>query len=263
MSQHVIFENMGNTIPLPDEIPVPNKQQSKELEKMGIRIERGDSETHTKGYVKCLLPVGWSWKNDTQYDYAQDWKLIDPNNQVRILVVGCWKGMYDNKLYLSVSKEPYQQYQIPFRFLVGDYARFVKKLGIYSEENEKLNDKNYATLLKEFESREMTGNPPKKIVLPESLESAKYENKLRDRLRQLEFATSYQGIQGGYARDIPSQLQLLQQLREKNSTQHDKIIESSDIYKKLYRDFPEWADPKNLTLTYQEMDHSIFSQILK
>uniref|UniRef100_A0A6C0C6X5 Uncharacterized protein n=1 Tax=viral metagenome TaxID=1070528 RepID=A0A6C0C6X5_9ZZZZ len=95
-------QNMGQPLPLPERIPLPDDEDMLEFKKMGIEIVPEDPPQQ---YVKYKLPIGWKTVDSS---YRQDlpcFYIIDHENMKRISIHGAWKGTYDNELSLHVLSE--------------------------------------------------------------------------------------------------------------------------------------------------------------
>lgn len=100
----------------------------------------------------------------------------------------------------------------------------------------------------------------KKDVIPEKKpELTEYQEKLANRLLQLEDIIFGDGAQRGYGSFIGAQFPYLIKLREENPEEHDKFIASKESYKKLYQMFPNWTDRNNLQRKYEAMDVGVFA----
>jgi hypothetical protein len=256
--------DMGQQLPLPERIPRPNTLQSQQLLEMGIQCAndvdtKDQTDKKDAKYVDCVLPEGWRWEDDTQYEHSQLWRIVDNDGFIRATVNGCWKGAYDNELFLkvaSLNKEGgFKLYRPSWSRLVGEYKSFVSRLGGNGEDGQKLADEAYDKLLKEYLARRVQGyleedDYPTKLYFMDE-----YEKRLRDRIRQLEFASSSQGASAGYGKCIPDQLSLLRELRKENPVKHDAVIEGDSAYRALYKAFPAWFDNDNLTSKYKAMDN--------
>lgn len=93
---------------------------------------------------------------------------------------------------------------------------------------------------------------------PEPPKLTEYQEKLAERLLQLEGIIFGNMAQRGYGSYIGLQFPYLTKLRNENPEEHDKFIASNDHYKKLYEMFPNWTDPNNLQRRYEAMDAGPF-----
>ena len=99
---------MGQTIPLPERIPKPTKEQKKLFDEWGIKLILENSENgevKKSRYQRYTLPEGWkmvdaSWRQDLPCFH-----IVDDNSMIRATCSGSWKGAYDNEIRLRVYKE--------------------------------------------------------------------------------------------------------------------------------------------------------------
>lgn len=94
---------MGQPLPLPERIPLPNDERTKiALAEAGVRLHAEDNAR----YVKYTLPEGWRLVDDSWRQDLPDYYLLDAENMKRFSIFGSWKGAYDNALRIRVIKEP-------------------------------------------------------------------------------------------------------------------------------------------------------------
>jgi len=93
---------MGQVFPLPERIPNPRKNKRKKMEAMGFVFKESEAE-----YVEYEAPKEWRLIDQTLRRDQPDWVFVDEKNLVRITICGSWKGDYDNKLSMSIVKDPY------------------------------------------------------------------------------------------------------------------------------------------------------------
>lgn len=86
-----------------------------------------------------------------------------------------------------------------------------------------------------------------------------FQQKLADRIRQIEFIVFEDGADRGYGKMLSAQLPYLQALRKENPEEHDQLISSNERYKKLFEMFPDWTDKNNLQPKYEARDVGIFA----
>jgi hypothetical protein len=100
--------NMGQLLPLPERIPRPTPNQINELKNLGIEvnIEEKDEKGNPCMYVQYTLPVGWKMVDKSWREDLPDYYIVDIESKARVSISGSWKGSYDNKLRLSILKNP-------------------------------------------------------------------------------------------------------------------------------------------------------------
>ncbi len=268
---------------MPERIPRPNEKQAVQLQEMGVVV----LVEPDKRYWACTLPEGWRWEDESDRGDLPDWCVVDQQQRVRISVQGSWKGSYDNKLSLYIkttnSDGDYPAWKPSFRYHHRRYREAISEIDEEAEDAQQKADEAFAAIIKIYEALEPVEREqykqPKRVVferpatnanngdgenpVEEKKEEDDYATRLKDRLKQLEFATSHDGAIAGYGRCIPAQFPYLVALREENPEEHGRIIESNSSYKKLYAQFPGWSDPNNLTRKYEAMDQGVFAAIAR
>jgi len=122
---------MGNTIecPLPKKIPIPNDEQRLIMIKWGIKLHEPDVECE---YIEYILPDGWQIIEQSNRSDLPIFNIIDDQRFKRICIDGSWKGAYDNKLYLSCYKEPFEKIkeksidEIEYDSLIREYEHSIE-----------------------------------------------------------------------------------------------------------------------------------------
>ena len=75
---------MGQSLPLPDRIPVPYPRTKEKMEKDGITIISEDGER----YVKYTLPDGWKMVNDSVREDLPSFYIADDKDMTRYCIDG-------------------------------------------------------------------------------------------------------------------------------------------------------------------------------
>ncbi len=162
---------MGQQLPLPERIPMPNDEQLQQLNEIGCTIildavitDNTNNTTNTKPsrpseYVKYNLPSGWkmvdsSWRRD-----LPDFYIIDDKQMKRVSISGSWKGAYDNKLRLRVySGEEIKFYEPPIDNTVEcsetSNANIIGKFGeVIDEQKRPYNKQERESRFNDYESK--------------------------------------------------------------------------------------------------------------
>ena len=91
---------MGQNLPLPEQIPVPNPELANCMTKSGIKLHQtGDT------YIKYDLPGMWQMVNDSSREDLPRFHIIDADGNIRYTISGAWKGTYDNELRIHKGSE--------------------------------------------------------------------------------------------------------------------------------------------------------------
>lgn len=93
---------MGQALPLPERIPIPDQTQRVSLEAMGFTF----GNTPIEGYLPIAFPSGYHWHNNSWREDLPEWYILNSENLAVVCVEGSWKGSYDNKLELYVYDTP-------------------------------------------------------------------------------------------------------------------------------------------------------------
>lgn len=101
---------MGQPLPLPAKIPRPTTGQQGKLENMGIQTH---TENDAQQYVTYTLPDGWRMVDCSVRADMPEFDIVDIEKNIRVVIEGCWKGSYDNKLNMHIQSEPYSKYEEP------------------------------------------------------------------------------------------------------------------------------------------------------
>lgn len=101
-------ETMGQTLPLPERIPLPRSQEDRaEMEKMGFKFLVNQLQENDCEYVEYEKPKDWELVDKSTRSDLPQWYFIDQENKARIFIYGGWKGTYDNELKIQVIDQPY------------------------------------------------------------------------------------------------------------------------------------------------------------
>lgn len=87
---------MGQSLPLPERIPLPKGALRDELELAGITFIEGAGK-----YVNYTLPDGWSLQDQSHRADIPEWFMVDNEGMCRAFIHGTWKDTYDNELHIS------------------------------------------------------------------------------------------------------------------------------------------------------------------
>lgn len=96
------YLQMGQPMPLPERIPMPNANLLKKMNEFGFIINNDGQH-----YVRYSVPGGWSLKNHSWREDLPDYYFVDRNNMARISITGSWKETYDNQLSIHIIDEPF------------------------------------------------------------------------------------------------------------------------------------------------------------
>jgi hypothetical protein len=94
---------MGQPLPLPERIPVPNSKTSQALTDCGV-VVNGQPNCL---YVTYTLPENWKMIDNSDRVDIPVWYIVDANNLARFQIAGAWKGVYDNELSIRIVESPY------------------------------------------------------------------------------------------------------------------------------------------------------------
>lgn len=92
-----------------------------------------------------------------------------------------------------------------------------------------------------------------------SPELTEYQQRLTERLSQLEFIVFNGGASRGYGKMIGAQFPYLRELQEENPQEHDAFLQTKKNYKELIEMFPRWSDPKGLQSKFEASDAGVFA----
>ena len=92
-------------------------------------------------------------------------------------------------------------------------------------------------------------------------ELTEYQQRLEERLSQLEFIIFRDGASRGYGKMIGAQFPYLKDLRAENPQEHDAFLQTKDNYKKLVEMFPSWNDHKGLQAKFEAADVGVFATL--
>jgi len=92
-------------------------------------------------------------------------------------------------------------------------------------------------------------------------ELTEYQQRLSERLSQLEFIIFGGGASRGYGKMIGVQFPYLKDLRAENPQEHDAFLQTKDNYKELAEMFPSWNDHKGLQAKYESADVGVFAAL--
>ena len=92
---------MGQSLPLPERIPVPSDNDTELMKEMGFKF--GEI---VEDHIKYVLPEKWTLKNSSSREDLPNWYFVDEKNMKRIQISGSWKGSYDNELNLRILETP-------------------------------------------------------------------------------------------------------------------------------------------------------------
>ncbi len=109
---------MGQSLPLPERIPIPNDTQLEQLNKMGCTVIE-DDDCRPSNYVKYILPSGWKMVDGSYRTEAPIFFIIDDKQMKRASIRGKWTGTFDNHLSLYIysgkSNDVFKPIDISYR----------------------------------------------------------------------------------------------------------------------------------------------------
>lgn len=94
---------MGQALPLPQRIPMPNATLKGEMTKLGFSLDMSNSN---QLYVTYRMPIGWSLYNYNERIDVPVYYFVDENNKVRFIISGNWT-IYDHSLLISKVETPF------------------------------------------------------------------------------------------------------------------------------------------------------------
>lgn len=96
---------MGQTLPLPQRIPVPTEEQQKQLQEHGIKVNLEGLEADQK-FVAYELPSTHYMHDDSWREDLPEFYIVRKNTKFACAKIhGSWKVSYDNRLRLEVFDE--------------------------------------------------------------------------------------------------------------------------------------------------------------
>ncbi len=94
---------MGQPLPLPERIPMPNDNLLEEMNSLGFTVNNNG-----KPYVTYTMPTTWHLHNHSWRQDLPEYYFVDENNMARFCISGSWKETYDNELSITMVKEPFE-----------------------------------------------------------------------------------------------------------------------------------------------------------
>lgn len=91
---------MGQSLPLPERIPQPDKDVLASMTQKGFKIQDGE-------YAFYTMPEGWKFVDHSQRQILPCWYFVNPEGLACYSVRGTWKETYDNYIGIEEIDEPF------------------------------------------------------------------------------------------------------------------------------------------------------------
>lgn len=110
---------MFRPLPLPSRVPNITGEKRQFLNDVGVVLENS-----TETYVNYTLPDGWRMMDTTEHrEDFPSYSIVDDDNNIRFVVYGVWKGIYDNELHWRFEEEPFKKYKSSKKEIIPNECR--------------------------------------------------------------------------------------------------------------------------------------------